>query len=62
MFLKFHHLGLDLQKVELEPVSEAQFVIPVVNANITFERESDGKVTGLILLQGGQTIKAKKIK
>ncbi len=49
-------------KTELEPVSETQFVVPSVKANITFEKDSDGKVTGLVLLQGGQTIKAKKIK
>jgi tetratricopeptide (TPR) repeat protein len=49
-------------KVGLDPVSETQFVIAVVNASITFEKDSAGKVTGLVQLQGGQTIKAKKIK
>jgi CubicO group peptidase (beta-lactamase class C family) len=49
-------------KTELEPVSETQFVVPSVKANITFEKNAEGKVTGLVLLQGGQTIKAKKIK
>ncbi len=49
-------------KLELEPVSETQFTVPAVKANVVFEKDSAGKVTGLTLLQGGQTIKAKKIK
>lgn len=49
-------------KLELEPVSETQFTVPAVKANVSFEKGSEGKVTGLILVQGGQTIKAKKIK
>jgi CubicO group peptidase (beta-lactamase class C family) len=49
-------------KLELNPVSETQFIVPSVNANVTFEKDSEGKVTGLVLIQGGQTIKAKKIK
>lgn len=49
-------------KLELEPVSETQFVVPRVNANVTFEKDSEGKVTGLILDQNGQKINAKKIK
>ncbi len=50
------------RKTTLEPVSENQYVVPEINANITFERDADGKVTGLILVQGGRTTKAKKIK
>jgi CubicO group peptidase (beta-lactamase class C family) len=50
------------EKFELEPVSETEFVIPVVKANISFEKDSAGKITGLILNQGGETIKAKKVK
>ena len=49
-------------KLELEPVSETQFTVSAVKANVSFEKDSAGKITGLILLQGGQTIKAKKIK
>lgn len=48
-------------KLELEPVTEMQFVVPGVNANITFEKDSAGKVTGLVLDQRGQKINAKKI-
>lgn len=49
-------------KLELEPVSETQFTVPSVRANITFEKDSSGKITALILNQGGQKINAKKIK
>jgi CubicO group peptidase (beta-lactamase class C family) len=49
-------------KLELEPASETQFVVPSVGASISFEKDSEGKVTGLVLNQGGQKINAKKIK
>lgn len=49
-------------KFELEPVSETQFTVSQVRANISFEKDSGGKVLGLVLVQGGRTMKAKKIK
>ncbi|HVE57254.1 MAG TPA: serine hydrolase [Pyrinomonadaceae bacterium] len=49
-------------KLAVEPVSESQFTIPEVKANITFEKDSDGKVTGLLLTQGTRSVKAPKIK
>jgi CubicO group peptidase (beta-lactamase class C family) len=49
-------------KTELQPISETEFVVPSVKANVTFEKDSAGKVIGLILVQNGQTIKGKKIK
>ena len=49
-------------KLELEPATETQFIVPSVRANITFEKDSEGKVTGLVLNQGGQKINARKIK
>ena len=49
-------------KLELEPVSETQFTVSSVKASISFEKDSEGKVTGLVMAQGGQTRKAKKIK
>lgn len=48
-------------KLTLEPVSDSQFVVPDVKANISFEKDASGKVTGLTLSQGGRTMKAKKI-
>lgn len=50
------------EKLELEPFSETQFTATSVKANISFEKDSDGKIIGLVLVQGGQNIKAKKIK
>lgn len=49
-------------KLELEPVSETQFTITAVKANISFEKDTGGKVTGLTLTQGTRTTNAKKIK
>jgi CubicO group peptidase (beta-lactamase class C family) len=54
--------GTGQPKMEVEAVSETQFTISPVKANITFEKDSEGKVTGLILQQGGRTANAKKIK
>lgn len=50
------------RKLELEPVSETQFTVSSIKASISFEKDSEGKVTGLVLIQGGRTTKAKKIK
>ncbi len=49
-------------KIELEPVSETQFTVSAIRANVSFEKDAGGKVTGLILVQGGRTTNAKKIK
>jgi CubicO group peptidase (beta-lactamase class C family) len=49
-------------KLAVEPVSETQFTMPEVKANISFEKDSAGKVVGLLLSQGTRTAKAKKIK
>ena len=49
-------------KLGLEAVSDTQFTMPDVKANITFQKDADGKVTGLVLAQGPRTANAKKIK
>lgn len=49
-------------KLEIEAVSESQFTIPDVKANISFEKDSAGKIVGLSLSQGTRTVKAPKIK
>jgi CubicO group peptidase (beta-lactamase class C family) len=49
-------------KLAVEPVSDAQFTIPEVKANITFEKDAAGNVTGLLLSQGTRTANAPKIK
>jgi CubicO group peptidase (beta-lactamase class C family) len=50
------------EKHAVEPVSDARFTIPDVKANITFEKDAAGKVTGLVLSQGTRTANAPKIK
>jgi hypothetical protein len=49
-------------KLAVEPVSDTEFTIPEVKANIAFEKDSAGKVIGLLLTQGSRSAKAKKIK
>ncbi|MBC7901626.1 MAG: serine hydrolase [Saprospiraceae bacterium] len=49
-------------KLAVEPVSDTQFTIPDVKANISFEKDAAGKVVGLLLSQGSRTANAKKIK
>jgi CubicO group peptidase (beta-lactamase class C family) len=49
-------------KLQLEPVSENQFAVPAAKANVSFEKDASGKITGLNLVQGGRTTKGKKIK
>ena len=49
-------------KLEFEPTSETQFVVPAIKGSVSFEKDAAGKTNGLILIQNGQTIKAKKIK
>jgi CubicO group peptidase (beta-lactamase class C family) len=50
------------EKLAVEAVSDTQFTIPDVKANISFEKDADGKVVGLLLSQGTRTANAKKIK
>ncbi len=47
---------------EIYPSSENEFFLKVVDAQIKFERDSTGKVTGLTLYQAGQVLPAAKIK
>jgi CubicO group peptidase (beta-lactamase class C family) len=49
-------------RVELFAESETSFFLKVVDAQITFVRDASGKVTKLILDQGGQKGEGKKIK
>ena len=50
------------EKHAVEPVSATEFAIPNVRANITFQKDAAGAVTGLLLSQGSRTANAKKIK
>jgi CubicO group peptidase (beta-lactamase class C family)/uncharacterized protein YneR len=48
------------QKLELYPESETRFFLKVVDAQIDFQRGADGKVSGLVLHQGGRDLPGKK--
>ncbi|WP_409020877.1 serine hydrolase [Brevundimonas vesicularis] len=45
----------------LHAEAEDRFFLTEVDARITFERDTEGRITGLILHQNGQTIPAKRI-
>ena len=49
-------------EVELFPESETRFSLKVADAQVDFVKDADGRVTGLVLHQGGQDMPAKKIK
>jgi len=49
-------------KFELFPSSETDFFLKVVNAQFTFVKDEQGKVTQLILNQDGRKMPAKKIR
>jgi CubicO group peptidase (beta-lactamase class C family) len=59
--------GLQMQptgqpKAPIFPESENEFFLRVVDAQITFQRDSTGAVTGLVLHQGGQNVPGRKVK
>jgi D-alanyl-D-alanine carboxypeptidase len=49
-------------EVELFPESETRFFLKVVDAQVDFIKDAGGRVTGLVLHQGGQDLPAKRIK
>jgi len=49
-------------KAELYPSSATEFFLKVVDAQVTFVKDEQGKVTQLILHQGGRNMPAKKIR
>jgi len=49
-------------EVELFPESETRFFLKVVDAQIDFTVDAAGRVTGLVLHQGGQDLPARKIR
>jgi hypothetical protein len=48
-------------KFEVFPESDKDFFLKVVDAQLTFETDSQGKATDLILHQNGMNQKAKRI-
>jgi hypothetical protein len=49
-------------KIEIFPESETRWFLKVVDAQVEFQLDGAGQVTGLILTQGGKNIPAKKTK
>jgi CubicO group peptidase (beta-lactamase class C family) len=49
-------------EVELFPESETRFFLKVVDAQVDFVKDAGGRVTGLLLHQGGMDLPAKKIR
>jgi D-alanyl-D-alanine carboxypeptidase len=49
-------------EVELFPESETRFFLKVVDAQIDFVVDASGRVTGLVLHQGGRDLPAKKVR
>ena len=47
---------------ELFPEGENKFFLRAVEAKVTFTRDGQGLVTGLVIHQGGRDIPGKKIK
>lgn len=50
------------EELEVFPASETEFFLKAVEARITFVKGGDGKVTGLVLRQGGREMPAKRIR
>ena len=49
-------------EVELFPESETRFFLKVADAQVDFVKDASGRVTGLVLHQGGMDLPAKKVK
>jgi CubicO group peptidase (beta-lactamase class C family) len=49
-------------KVELFPESETRFFLKVVDAQVDFVKDEAGRVTGLVLHQGGMDLPARRIR
>jgi serine-type D-Ala-D-Ala carboxypeptidase/endopeptidase len=50
------------QKIEIFPESEKKFFVKVMDAQITFETDDQGRATGMILHQNGMDHAAKRVK
>ena len=48
------------ERFQMFPRNEREFFLRVVEARIEFQRDATGKVTGMVLYQGGQTIPGRR--
>jgi putative CocE/NonD family hydrolase len=58
---KFYIQATDQAKVEIFPASETKFFVKIFLASVEFVRDADGKVTSLVLHQGGKDSAFKRI-
>jgi D-alanyl-D-alanine-carboxypeptidase/D-alanyl-D-alanine-endopeptidase len=49
-------------KVQMYAESKTQFFLKIVDAQITFVKDSDGKVTGIVLHQNGADVPGRRLK
>ncbi|KFN48620.1 serine hydrolase [Arenimonas composti] len=52
--------GTGQQAIPAEPAARDVFVVPQVGAEFRFERDGDGRVTAVTLLQGGQAMRGER--
>jgi len=48
-------------KIELIPVSKTTFLVKIIDAKLSFHRDSSGKVNDIVLTQGGTDLKGKRL-
>ncbi|MEZ4457558.1 MAG: serine hydrolase [Gemmatimonadales bacterium] len=48
-------------RLTIAPQSDSSFALTVANASVVFRRDAAGKVTGLVLKQGGQDLAARRL-
>ncbi|MDX2220526.1 MAG: serine hydrolase [Burkholderiales bacterium] len=48
--------------IEIYAESDTKFFVKVINAELTFQKDAEGKATGLVLKQNGREMPARKIK
>ena len=48
-------------RAELSPTSETEFYVEAARAEVEFLRDDEGNVTGLVLIQGGMTVRADRL-
>src|SRR5438132_12920185 len=57
---KFYIQATNQGRIEMFPASNTKFFLKVIDADATFVRDSEGKVTSVLWRQNGQTTPAKR--
>ncbi len=58
---KFYLQATDQGRLEIFPASESKFFLKAIDADATFLRDAQGKVTGMLWYQGGRQTQTNKI-